>query len=85
MLEGTSVTEPPLSWIVLPVTETGLIALLKFTLTSALVPTLLALLMGASETMVGAALSTAVPAVKFEVKACTGTPLVLVTELKTFN
>src|ERR1035438_6397526 len=61
MLEGTSVTEPPLNWIVLPETETGLIALLKFTLTNAFVPTLAALLEGASETMVGAALSTRGP------------------------
>jgi len=45
-----------------------LTALLKFTLTNAFVPTLVALLMGASETMMGAALSTAVPAVKLDVE-----------------
>ena len=29
MLEGTSVIDPPLTWIELPVTDTGLIALLN--------------------------------------------------------
>ena len=85
MLDGTSVTDPPLNCMVLPMTDTGLIALLKFTLTSAFVPTLVALLLGASEMIAGAPLSTAVPAVKLEVKGCTGTPLVLVTVPNTFT
>ena len=62
MLDGVSVTEPPLNWIVAPVTDTGLIALLKVTLTPALVPMLVAALGGATDLMVGAAVSTAVPA-----------------------
>src|SRR5208337_2970870 len=40
MLDGASVMEPPLNWIELPVTDTGLMALLKFKLTPAFVPIL---------------------------------------------
>ena len=79
MLDATSVCEPPLTWIELLVTDTGLIALLKVTLTWAFVPMLVELLVGASAVIVGAALSTAVPAVKLYANAWTGTPSVLVT------
>ena len=65
MLDGTSVIEPPLNWIELPVTDTGLMALLKSTATLALVPMLMAELGGATVVMVGATVSVAVPAVKF--------------------
>ncbi len=65
MLDGTSLVEPALNWIVLPVTDTGLMALLKFTATEELVPMLVELSVGASDTIVGAAVSVAVPAVKF--------------------
>ncbi len=44
-----------------------------------------ALFVGACETIVGAALSTVVPAVKLKVEACTGVPLALVTALVTFT
>src|SRR5580658_4363648 len=82
MLDGTSVTEPPLNWIELPVTDIGLIALLKFTLTPALVPMLVNELGGASAAMVGATLSTAVPPVKEKQPFCAATPSVLVTLLR---
>ena len=42
MLDGTSVVEPAVSWIVVPVTETGLMVLLKLTETATLVPMLVA-------------------------------------------
>ena len=61
MLDGTSVVEPALNWIVLPVTETGLIGLLKVTETRVLVPMLVELLVGACERIVGAAVSTLFP------------------------
>ena len=64
MLDGTSVVEPALRSMVVPVTDTGLMALLKFTETKVLVPMLVALLVGACDTIVGAAVSVAVPAVK---------------------
>ena len=64
MLDGTSVVEPAVTAIVLPVTEMGLMALLKLNDTRELVPTV-ELLVGACDTMVGATVSVAVPAVKF--------------------
>ena len=59
--------------------------MLKFMATRALVPMFVALFVGACETIVGAALSTVVPAVKLKVEASTGVPLVLVTALVTFT
>src|ERR1039458_330375 len=64
MLDGTSVTEPPLNWMELPVTDTGLMALLKVTLTTAFVPMFVDAFGGPPVEMVGLTLSTAVPAVK---------------------
>ena len=54
MLDGTSVTEPPLGRIELPVTVIGLMGLLKVTLTPALVPMLVDELGGATAVIVGA-------------------------------
>src|SRR5208282_5465859 len=78
MLDATSVTDPPLNCTVLPVTDTGLMGLLKVTLTPAFVPILVEEFAGATATMVGAAVSVAVPAVKVYAYACTATPSVLV-------
>src|SRR5580692_9372298 len=80
MLEGTSVTELLPNWIELPVTDTGLIALSKFTLTPALVPTLMAELGGATVKTLGAVKSAAAPVVKLMLKRCTGTLSMLVTK-----
>ena len=65
MLDGTSVTEPPLNLIELPVTDIGLIALLNVTLTPALVPIFVDKLEGATAVIVGGVVSVDVPAVKF--------------------
>jgi hypothetical protein len=85
MLDGTSVIEFPLNWIELPVTDIGLMALLKFTVTPALVPMLVAKFGGATVVIVGLAVSAVVPAVKVGLKAFTGTPSVLVTALLIFT
>ena len=61
MLDGTSVTEPPLNWIEVPLTDTGLMALLKSTLTAALVPMLTAEFGGATVEIVGATVSLPCP------------------------
>jgi hypothetical protein len=60
-----------------------LIALLKFTLTPALVPIDVAEFGGATEMMVGAAASDAEPVPNVYVKGVTGTLLVFVTEFVT--
>ena len=65
MLDGTSVTEPPLNLIELPVTDIGLIALLNVTLTPALVPIFVDKLEGATAVIVVGVVSVDVPAVKF--------------------
>ena len=68
MLEGTSVTEPPVNWIVLPETEIGLTALEVHTY-ECVRADVGGIVDGGFRTMMGAALSTAVPAVKLDANA----------------
>ena len=79
MLDGTSVTPPPLNWIVLPVTVMGFTTLLKTTRRPALVPIFFARLGGARDWTVSAALSLVEPVVKLKPGEGAASPLALVT------
>ena len=81
MLDSTSVVGLPVTWIVLPVTVMGSMALLKITLIPALVPIFVEVLGGVTEVIVGATVSLVEAVVKLRPGEETATPCVLVTPL----